>query len=171
MTLLHNFFDLTSFQRLGQKSWKKIVVFLEDLKTPKGHFEINRPLSKRQIWVGDFFKYIDYYWPSPKIFWPSAVPVKGVAHFSITLLTIFVSHYLNTLCAPKGFDEKKSKKPLSFFDTWRDGHANLNTRTKVIKYKSCGELFILVQSTTCRSCNLNFMKQNYIFTFLPLLLI
>ena len=28
--------------RVGQKSWKKILlVFLEDLKTPKGHFKIN----------------------------------------------------------------------------------------------------------------------------------
>ena len=130
----------------GQKFRNNFVGnFVQKMK-PKGHFEINWPLSKRQIWVGDFFKYIDYYWPSPQILWPSAVPVKGVAHFSITLLTIFVSHYLNTLCAPKGFDEKKSKKPLSFFDTWRDGHANLNTRTKVIFYTSCGKLFLLVQS-------------------------
>ena len=35
------FFDLTSFRKLGQKSWKKIVGFLEDLKTPNGHFKIN----------------------------------------------------------------------------------------------------------------------------------
>ena len=26
---------------LGQKSWKNFVGFLEDLKTPKGHFEID----------------------------------------------------------------------------------------------------------------------------------
>ena len=46
MTLLHYFFDLTSFfMRLGQKSWKKFRCFLEDLKTPKGHFEINWPLK------------------------------------------------------------------------------------------------------------------------------
>ena len=33
---------------LGQKSWKKIRWFLEDLKTqtPKGHFEINWPLKE-----------------------------------------------------------------------------------------------------------------------------
>ena len=28
-----------------QKFFKKIVVFFRDLKTPKGHFEINRPLE------------------------------------------------------------------------------------------------------------------------------
>ena len=33
---LYYFFDLISSQRLGQKSW----IFLEDLKAPKGHFEI-----------------------------------------------------------------------------------------------------------------------------------
>ena len=35
------FFDLTPFKRLGQKSLKKFRSFLGDLKTPKGHFEIN----------------------------------------------------------------------------------------------------------------------------------
>ena len=43
-TLLHYIFDLTSIWQ-GQKSWKKIVGFLGDLKTPKGHFEINLPLA------------------------------------------------------------------------------------------------------------------------------
>ena len=37
-------FDLTSFYRQGQKSWKNFVWFLEYLKTPKGHFKINWPL-------------------------------------------------------------------------------------------------------------------------------
>ena len=37
MTLLHFFYDLTSFQNFG----KNFVGFLEDLKTLKGHFKIN----------------------------------------------------------------------------------------------------------------------------------
>ena len=35
------FFDLNSFQRLGQKSLKKIVGFLIQLMTPKSPFENN----------------------------------------------------------------------------------------------------------------------------------
>jgi len=34
-------FDLTSFKRLGQKPWKKLVGPLEDLNKPKGHLKIN----------------------------------------------------------------------------------------------------------------------------------
>jgi regulator of sigma D len=41
-----DFFDLTSFKRLGQKSLKNFVnTLVETLTyTPKGHFEINGPL-------------------------------------------------------------------------------------------------------------------------------
>ena len=46
MTLLHYFFDLTLFREKGRNPYKKFVGFLVDLKTPKGHFEINWPLTK-----------------------------------------------------------------------------------------------------------------------------
>ena len=35
------FLPWISVYSLGQKSWKNFIVFLEDLKTPIGHFEIN----------------------------------------------------------------------------------------------------------------------------------
>ena len=47
--LLHYFFDLTSFKRLGQKS-KNFIGFWGDLKTPKGHFKINWPLDAYVAW-------------------------------------------------------------------------------------------------------------------------
>ena len=45
LTLLHYFFELTSFKRLGQKSSKSIIIWgrFEDTK---GHFEINWPLKE-----------------------------------------------------------------------------------------------------------------------------
>ena len=50
MTLLHYFFDLTSFKRLGRNTRKHSFVFLGDLKTPIGHFEINWPLDRDTGW-------------------------------------------------------------------------------------------------------------------------
>ena len=44
MTLLHYFFDLTSFYRLGQKYKNIFVHFLVQMKTLKSPFEINWPL-------------------------------------------------------------------------------------------------------------------------------
>ena len=44
MTLLHYFFDLTSFYRLGQKYKNIFVCFLVQMKTLKFAFEINWPL-------------------------------------------------------------------------------------------------------------------------------
>ena len=44
MTLLHYFFDLTSFYRLGQKYKNIFVRFLVQMKTLKSPFEINWPL-------------------------------------------------------------------------------------------------------------------------------
>ena len=45
MTLLHYFFDLTSFYRLGQKYKTIFVRFLVQMKTLKNPFEINWPLG------------------------------------------------------------------------------------------------------------------------------
>ena len=46
LTLLHFFFDLTSFLRgWGRNPYRKFVGFWGDLKTPKGHFDINWPLK------------------------------------------------------------------------------------------------------------------------------
>ena len=44
MTLLHYFFDFTSFYRLGQKYKNIFVRFLVQMKTFKSPFEINLPL-------------------------------------------------------------------------------------------------------------------------------
>ena len=68
----------------------------------------------------------------PKIFLPSAMPVKGVAHFSITLLTIFVSHYLNTLGCPQGLWRKKNPRNLSPFLI----HDEMDTQTWIQEPKS-----------------------------------
>ena len=40
------FFVSTLFRGLGRNSYKDFVGFMVDLKTPKGYFEINRPLMK-----------------------------------------------------------------------------------------------------------------------------
>ena len=45
MILLHYFFDLTSFYRLGQKYKNIFVRFLVQMKTLKNPFEINWPLG------------------------------------------------------------------------------------------------------------------------------
>ena len=41
------FVDLTTFNILGQKFVKFVVVFLENLRLLKRHSEINRPLGKK----------------------------------------------------------------------------------------------------------------------------
>jgi hypothetical protein len=41
---LHSFFDLTYFRGVGQKYRNIFVRFLVQMKTSKGHSEINRPL-------------------------------------------------------------------------------------------------------------------------------
>ena len=49
---------MVSYQRLGQKSWKKFrVFFFLDLKTPKGHFEINWPLEVDKCVSGEFWTF------------------------------------------------------------------------------------------------------------------
>ena len=49
MTLLHYFFNLITFYRLGQKYENIFVRFLEQMKTLNRPFEINWPLKFRQF--------------------------------------------------------------------------------------------------------------------------
>ena len=49
LTLLHYFFDLTPFYRLGQKYKNIFVHLLVQMKTLKSPFEINWPLTKPKL--------------------------------------------------------------------------------------------------------------------------
>ena len=50
------FLILPLFRGKGRNPWKNLVGFLEDLKTPKGHFEINWPLGAA-VQLG-FFRWV-----------------------------------------------------------------------------------------------------------------
>ena len=53
LTLLHYFFDLTSFYRLGQKYKNIFIRFLVQMKTLKFAFEIYWPLVLKSVldWI------------------------------------------------------------------------------------------------------------------------
>ena len=132
------FFDLSSFQRLGQKSWKKSLVFWEIWRHQKDILKLTDLYVNVKSESVIFFKYVDYYWPSPKNLFTFRHACKGRGTlFHHPPHDFCLALFEHTGLPPRALTKKKSKKPLSFFDTWRDGHANLNTRTKVNLYKSC----------------------------------
>ena len=85
MTLLHYFFDLNSFLRLGQKSLQKFIGFLVNLKTPKGRFEIYQFISSKRIkWQKNY--------RSGHVYQVFFCEIAGVIRFKCDLRFLFSLH-------------------------------------------------------------------------------